>query len=672
MGKINILQPNVFNMLAAGEVVEGPSSVVKELVENALDAGATKVDIKIENGGIGKIQISDNGIGILPEDMKSAFLPHATSKIKNIVDLDELSTLGFRGEALASIASVSEVTMISHSKFSGKTSKIRLSGGNVVFEGIDSRDEGTVISVENLFFNTPARLKFLKKPSSEARDILDVVRMLVLANPTVSFSLEDEDGTLLAHESGSLIDAVCSVYGIKTVEKLIELKPNESGTIRISGFISSVDFTKPNRTYQTIVVNGRAVEDVTVRTAVEKAYGDYLMKRAYPMFVLDVVMPFDEVDANVHPRKTEVRFRDKQKVFGAVYHAVSDCIAESVKRGTVGLISKEDKAAAQFNSEHRLNDGSEPKNESLSDNFHWKESCGGQAPCKNEREAQIRLANKYGSEVISVSSANSENDTDKIETPAPEKPSRTLRGAQIRIDTSAFYHGKTVPNYPARSLKDGPTSVLSNFEPNQTKTSSEEAEQEELRVFDGKIIGQVFATYLLVERDEKFYIIDQHAAHERILYDKIVSRFSSEYSQPLLAPYELSLTGSEEEYLERSMDALNKIGFEFVKKDRKYFVTAVPDCVSDMNFGTLFGDIFDKLLDEGELTLSEILKSKLCQRACKAAIKGGEALSREQIQRVLTNYLDESGNLPSKCPHGRPAVIVLDKKDFEKMFKRIV
>lgn len=305
MGKINVLEPNVFNMISAGEVVERPSSVVKELVENSIDAGATDVSIYVEDGGIRKIQVSDNGIGIEKDDVRKAFLPHATSKLKNIVDLDSLATLGFRGEALASISSVSEVTLSSKSKNQDVASKIALSGGKVTFEGEDSRAQGTVITVENLFFNTPARLKFLKKGASELNYIKDTVRMLILANPAIRITLSDEEGIVISNDGGELIDAIYSVYGAKTADNLVEIVDNSYGNIRVSGYTSKVDFTKSNRTYQTIIVNGRAVEDQTIQTAVEKAYAEYLMKRNYPMFVLDVLMPFDDVDVNVHPSKTE-------------------------------------------------------------------------------------------------------------------------------------------------------------------------------------------------------------------------------------------------------------------------------------------------------------------------------------------------------------------------------
>lgn len=641
-------------MLAAGEVVERPSSVVKELVENSLDAGATQIDIVIEQGGIRKIQVSDNGIGILKEDIRNAFLPHATSKLQNIDDLDSLATLGFRGEALASIASVSEVTLISASKSQGTAAKITLSGGNVTYEGEDSRKEGTIITVENLFFNTPARLKFLKKPSSEARQVLDTVRMLTLANPSAAISLSDENGVLLSSEGGTLADAICAVYGAKTAVKLREICTENAGSINVGGYISACDFTKSNRTYQTIIVNGRVVQDATVQTAAEKAYGDYLMKRAYPMFVLDIIMPFADVDSNVHPAKTEVRFVDKQKVFGAVYHAVLDTIKKSVSDITYGFDVAKDN--------------------------------------KPQQAENFALENGYASsDAADLSAENVQNTyavlpkNNSLQNPHSSNTYAPAAVIQPRIDTQSLYHGKTAPkntsgNMPLISaltensngiLKETPFNFGSFADANDIGGKNGD-QTETVSVFDGRIIGQAFATYLLVERDEKLYIIDQHAAHERILYDKLKEKFDAKYSQPLLIPYRLTLTADEEEYLECILPQLNEMGFEIENTGFSRLVTAVPEPIASVSFQKVIGELFSNMLGDCKITLAGLLKESICQQACKAAIKGGETLSREQIERVIKNYLDENGNLPSKCPHGRPAVVVLEKRDLEKMFKRIV
>lgn len=646
MSKINVLEPNVFNMISAGEVVERPSSVVKELVENSIDAGASEVSIYVEDGGIRKIQVSDNGIGIEKEDMRKAFLPHATSKLKNIVDLDSLSTLGFRGEALASISSVSEVSMSSKSKNANSASKIRLSGGKVTFEGEDSRAEGTIINVENLFFNTPARLKFLKKGASELNYIKDTVRMLILANPSVRITLSDEDGVVLTNEGGALVDAIYSVYGAKTADNLIEIADNTVGSIKVAGFTSKVDFVKSNRTYQTIIVNGRAVEDQTVQTAAEKAYSEFLMKRTYPMFVLDILMPFDDVDVNVHPSKTEVRFRDKHAVFSAVYHAVQNTINASLQNVAFGFdVSK----------------------------------------CEGENDTK---------------QTDFATNVDRI---AEEKPRATF--AQTSIDTSKLFSGKTVPknyfgfefqspnkqdstlneshfNKPldidfANSSNDKKfgIEIASDVETTiieENDAQSESKNDEPYEVFDGKIVGQIFDTYIICERGDLVYLIDQHAAHERILYDRIVENFNVEHKQPLLIPFKLNMTGEECEYFERILPNLEKLGFDIVKNGNIYLIDAVPEPVAQVNFSKFFADLFANMTSENELTLQSLLKDKLCQQACKAAIKGGQSLSRAQIERVIKYYVDENGNLPTKCPHGRPAVVAFSAKDIEKLFKRIV
>ncbi len=665
MGRINILEPNVFNMISAGEVVERPSSVVKELVENSIDAGATQVDVYVEEGGTRRIQVSDNGIGILKEDMRSAFLPHATSKLKNITDLDCLSTLGFRGEALASIASVSEVQLISKSRSQNIASKIVLSGGKVLEESDASRSEGTIINVDNLFFNTPARLKFLKKPSSELHYIQDTVKMLILANPSIRISLSNEDGTLVSSEGGSLIDAIYSVYGAKVADNLLEIQPNENAIIKVCGYTSKVDYTKPNRTYQTIIVNGRAVEDVTIQTAVEKAYAEFLMKRTYPMFVLDIIMPFEDVDANVHPSKTEIRFRDKQSVFSAVFHAINDCINSSIGNITFGFGK-----GANSNGESVETAESQPKikQEFVQSVIDTARLYGVKTTPKN--------AQSYSS--IAFDFNNKQTDSDDKQTDFDSKPKdsdnsrhfdfsepyhkpRTLADSQIgEIFSTDFTHSCSFVN-------DNCTSDFENT------SSNAQNPDDEIRIFDGKIVGQVFDTYLLCERNNLLYLIDQHAAHERILYDEIVNRFCVEHKQSLLIPYKLSLTGEEEEYFERVLPNLEQLGFEIEKTgDSSYLITAVPEPVANVRFDKFFADLFANMLDESSLSLEVLLKDKLCQQACKSAIKGGESLSRMQIERVLQNYVDENGDLPTKCPHGRPAVIAITKQDLEKLFKRIV
>lgn len=647
MGRINLLGPGVFNMISAGEVVERPSSVVKELVENSIDAGATEISVFIEDGGIRRISVSDNGSGILKDDMRAAFLPHATSKLCEIADLDTIATLGFRGEALASIASVSEVTLVSRADGADAARKIRLEAGKVTEESEDSRAKGTSVTVENLFFNTPARLKFLKKASTEQGYVEDAVEKIVLANPSLKITLTSEKGVLLAHDGGNLADAMADVYLHLDMSRFIAVDRVSSSGVRVSGYVSAVDYTAPTRSRQTVIVNGRVVENDTVSAAVDKAYRDYLVKRTFPMYVLDVIVPFDEVDVNVHPAKAEVRFRNKNAVFGAVFRAVDEAIKASFgseKHGFSPVSTGSADAAATY--EQTAIDtaalfGDMPENTS-SDRLGAKEN--------PVRDLPFNLGSLRG---IGVSRAGR----------AAEKriPSYEIDGAHLYGGTPA--DGKDDLYDDAYAL-----SKISEDEDKDFANSS----NTRFRLFDGEVVGQVFDTYLIVERADVVYVIDQHAAHERVLYDKLSASLSSEFSQSLLIPYKLRLSGAEEEYFDKIMPALNDMGFAIEKKPGSYLVYAVPEPVVRMNIEKFVAALFENMLDDGELKLTDLLKDVVCRDACRAAIKGGEHLTRRQIEYVLSNLIDEKGNLPQKCPHGRPAVVALTKRDFEKMFMRVV
>ena len=647
MGRINLLGPGVFNMISAGEVVERPSSVVKELVENSIDAGATEISVFIEDGGIRRISVSDNGSGILKDDMRAAFLPHATSKLCEIADLDTIATLGFRGEALASIASVSEVTLVSRADGADAARKIRLEAGKVTEESEDSRAKGTSVTVENLFFNTPARLKFLKKASTEQGYVEDAVEKIVLANPSLKITLTSEKGVLLAHDGGNLADAMADVYPHLDMSRFIAVDRVSSSGVRVSGYVSAVDYTAPTRSRQTVIVNGRVGENDTVSAAVDKAYRDYLVKRTFPMYVLDVIVPFDEVDVNVHPAKAEVRFRNKNAVFGAVFRAVDEAIKASFgseKHGFSPVSTGLADAAATY--EQTAIDtaalfGDMPENTS-SDRLGAKEN--------PVRDLPFNLGSLRG---IGVSRAGR----------AAEKriPSYEIDGAHLYGGTPA--DGKDDLYDAAYAL-----SKISEDEDKDFANSS----NTRFRLFDGEVVGQVFDTYLIVERADVVYVIDQHAAHERVLYDKLSASLSSEFSQSLLIPYKLRLSGAEEEYFDKIVPALNDMGFAIEKKPGSYLVYAVPEPVVRMNIEKFVAALFENMLDDGELKLTDLLKDVVCRDACRAAIKGGEHLSRRQIEYVLSNLIDEEGNLPQKCPHGRPAVVALTKRDFEKMFMRVV
>ena len=663
MGKINILQPDVFNMISAGEVVERPASVVKELVENSIDAGATVIDISVAGGGIRRISVSDNGGGIAREDMRTAFLPHATSKLKEISDLDTVSTLGFRGEALASIASVSEVTAVSRSKGSAVATEIRLNAGKVVYEGDNSRAEGTVITVENLFFNTPARLKFLKKPSTEQAYIRETVEKIALANPALRLTLSDENGVIMQNEGGSLIDAIAAVYPSLDAGRLVAVDRISSSGVAVRGYVSEVDYTAPTRARQTAIVNGRVVECETVTAAAEKAYKDFLVKRTYPMFVLDILVPFDEVDVNVHPAKTEVRFRNGNAVFGAVFRAVDEAVQSTLGGRQAGF------APAESTAESVPAPSLSPEQIAIdAEAFYAVQDAVGQS--EKTSESPEHAATVSSDDGVSLSGLRKKPlDISSFERLAPygkrprtfaaERPVGSYQVGGVKADSDKNLASSMDSLFVTEAAVRGDEDFANSSSP-------------KFLDFDGVIVGQVFSTYLIVERKDCVYIIDQHAAHERVLYDKLMSSMTAEYSQGLILPYKKRFSGAEEEYLEKLLPSLREMGFDIEKKDGNFYIYAVPAPLVRMDFDKFLGLLFENMLDDGEISIRSLLRETVSREACRAAIKGGETLTRRQIQYVLSNLVDEDGNLPASCPHGRPAVVKLTKKDFEKMFKRIV
>ena len=638
MAKINLLDPSVFNMISAGEVVERPASVVKELVENSIDAGATQIDITIVDGGLKRIQVSDNGIGIEKDDIRNAFLPHATSKLSRIRDLETLSTLGFRGEALPSIASVSEVTLISKTAGQNEASYLYLVGGKVEEERVDSRSNGTTITVENLFYNTPARLKFMKAPSAEQRAIVSTIEKIVFSNPNISITVSDGKKLIFEHQSGDLKEAICSIWGGETFDKMIPVDYEKAG-IKVTGYISNLDFSKATRSWQAYVVNGRAVENRDLTLAVDKAYEGKLVKGNYPFCVIDVLLPFNEVDINVHPRKSEVRFRNKSSVFSAVFYAINKAFDDANPFSNTSFL---------------------PKNENLS---LGEIMAGG----------QYASAEDFGYRATNVQQQTIENTNVEHYHQETKLPCVTMqdliREEQEYIDQvyKAFQERKPIIG---DCSGDDQLAMQYGFVDRELANKMRLANPDGF--FDGKIIGQIFDTYLIVERDGVVFIIDQHAAHERILYDKLTKRLEPKYIQPLLIPHRFKLSAEEAEYFEKVMPTLNKMGFDIDKKFEYYMIYAVPDVIQEMNFDKFLSELFKNMMTDKEITLLDIVKEKVCQMACKSAIKGGDRLNPGQIYATVMSFLDSEGKLPEKCPHGRPAVVRLNKTEVEKMFKRIV
>ena len=626
--KINVLDSSIYNLISAGEVVERPASVVKELVENSIDAGAKNVRIEITAGGKTRIKVTDDGAGIEKDDMSNAFLPHATSKIRDKNDLFSIKTLGFRGEALASIAAVSMVSAFSKTDDDDCAHGIELRGGKAekTFEcpGVT----GTSVTVENLFFATPARLKFLKKDKSEESEITALVAKTALSNPFVAFTYVADGKTLLKTYGKGLKDAVSNVYNREIAMNFIEFE-NTYGDMNIKGFISAPTFFKGNRSYQTTIINGRVIENKTVTAAVEKAYEPFLMRRSYPLFVLDITMPFDSLDVNVHPSKSDVRFADNNKIFSFVYNSVQRVLS-----------SYDDiKSAPQIEYVPDATDfPSETTDEKENASF-----------CENSSSVS-RPAGNRGNIFDGIFSANR----------ASEGGDSFYRMIKNRI--SVTDNVKSTHEYEKRDEGIQQTFLDTNDPSYERSGFSFD--------FQGKIIGQVFSTYILVEKDDYLYVIDQHAAHERILYDKLIGAEGG-YSQPLLIPYIYYANAREKDFIEEIIPSLNGIGFDISEfSDDSFKVSAVPEALTDIDFDEFFACITKDFI-RTDIKDKDLLKEKLMQTACKSAIKGGDALNDMQIDALLKSFA-ASENKPLQCPHGRPTVIKFSKTDFEKWFKRIV
>lgn len=648
MAQIHVLEPRVYNLISAGEVVERPASVVKELVENSIDAGATEITVEITDGGIRSISVTDNGCGVDRENLPLAFLPHATSKLEYAADLDDISTLGFRGEALASIAAVSQVTFRSRTVDDEIGNEIRIDGG-IVSEIVPvGMPLGSKITVDNLFYHTPARAKFLKKPKLEAAAVTQTVLQLILSNPTVRFGYLS-DGKTVFRTNGTLDDAVCAVFERSVANALIPIDHTHNG-IRVYGYIGHPSVAKHNKSHQITIVNGRSIQSDSVRAAVMQAYGHRLMTRMHPVYVLNLIVPFDRVDVNVHPTKSEVRFSDPNAIFSAVYHAVLQGIAQFdgyLDPNTASATVTQEKKSAQTEDVAQ-----EPIKDIVAPKQYDKQPL---EPQGISDKLSSMLQQSQSERVQSTISSHPTPSATEQFTRAPRVNSWT-RPSVTAADSAGRIHARTEAT-PVRS--------------NTQQTDLFETIEKQLERVPFRIVGQVFDTYLILETDTKVYLLDQHACHERVLYDELVAQFNRKQvvSQPLLLPYTLNCSPAQYEYLDSLREVLTSLGFEIEPfGELEYKVNCVPALLDRMNLKTFF----DRLLADSR-TLSgknaELITDQLAQHACKSAIKAGDKLSEEQIAHLLENM---QNGIPLQCPHGRPAVLAFTRQDFDKMFKRIV
>lgn len=639
MSKIQVLDQVTIDKIAAGEVVERPASVVKELVENAIDAKAAAVTVEVKEGGISFMRIADNGCGIDREDVPGAFLRHSTSKIRNAEDLEHISSLGFRGEALSSIAAVSQVELITKTPEDSFGTRYMISGGKE--EGLEDigAPDGTTFLVRQLFYNVPARRKFLKTAMTEAGHVSDLMTRMALSHPHISFQfINNGQSKLHTSGNGNLRDVIYHIYGREIAANLINVTYEKNG-IRITGYIGAPLISRGNRNFETYFINGRYVKSSIIYKAIEDAYKDFTMQHKYPFTVLHIEVVGEDVDVNVHPTKMEVRFHNQQMVYNSIYEAVDQVLHEKelIPEVTIDVPKAVPKA--------------QPKEVA-----HPKEVI----------QPEVNKSAK-----VQPEKASGERDLDYF---MEQMKKRVMSYHQQ--NSSAEVKGKSEifkPQVQVDRVKEAAASYRAKQSPEQMTLFDGKLLDKEKRA-NYKIIGQVFDTYWLVEFDNSLYIIDQHAAHERVLYEKTLREMKTREftSQMISPPVILNLTMQEAQLLRTYMDQFTRIGFEFEEFGQdSYAVRSVPANLFSIAKKELLMEMIDSLSEEvHRRQSSELLDEKIASMSCKAAVKGNMRLSAQEVDALIGELLKLDN--PYHCPHGRPTIISMSKRELEKKFKRIV
>ena len=713
MAVIHVLDKHTAELIAAGEVVERPASVVKELLENSIDAGATQVTVSIESGGVKLIEISDNGTGIEAEYISTAFIRHATSKIETPDDLTNIHTLGFRGEALASIASVARVELTTRTEVDEFATVYRIEGGEEVSREPGARAVGTTIRVKDLFYNTPARMKFLKKDSSEGTFVSDTVTHVALSHPEVSVKFIRE-GKLqyVTPGDGQLRGAAYAVLGREFSRDLIELK-NQEGVYRITGLITPPKSCRASRSMQHFYINGRYVRNRTMMAGMEMAFKGTMMQGKFPGGILLLEMPADLVDVNVHPAKIEARFARENDVFDVVYHAVKLALAQP---GTGERLFTFEADKEEEKTENSKKDADIIKNDVKNNNFtglsaiirgqadprvlpqqHWEPAKPAAAPQQPAPSAAMQIPTAPSVPRWKGSAQNEDMldpfvtlHSPKLETTKAPEPFRAA-ASETQLDVEPEF-GETKLHSPQDHMaawnpaqeapKEEPESApCAETEPDAPEAAEQKtvlAEPEQMN-FDPtadqpeplRYVGEVFRTYILAERGDELCLIDKHAAHERQLYEKLAANYGNVPSQMLLEPAAIDLAAEEKQALLDNIPLLENAGLEIADFGGNTVVLrAVPADVEPQNAESLLVEIANKLLKGGHDALNEHTEWVLHSISCRAAIKAGDKSSPQELLALAEKIL--SGEVPPFCPHGRPCVLKLTRKELEKQFGRIV
>lgn len=713
--KINVLPPGVYNKIAAGEVVDRPYSVVKELVENAIDAGATQITVEIEKGGKKCIRVTDNGSGMDKEDLPLAYSSHATSKLYTAEDLFSIHTLGFRGEAIASVAAVSRMEIVSCVQ-GGEAYSLSCEGGVLGSVVPAAGAKGTVVTVNDLFYNVPARLKFLKSDTQEEADIGSVMARFLLSRPEISFEYIADGKRKYQSFGDGLSAALVAVYGADALANCIEIRAEKHG-IRLHGFLGNRNYFKANRTYQSLFVNGRFVVNQTVGAAVTNAYASYLMKRQYPFYVLFLDVPPEVVDVNVHPNKADVRFADNQIIYGCVYSVVS-AVLDGNSRALEYIVSMSEQKKAPVQDSFLAGQAGQAELPKTSqDGFGEQKQTDAQQQkigvgagisadtnipvgAKELAAAKISSGAEMHSEQKNPVGINNSLDAgisplngQSAEIPGSKTAEMTYEQAKKELAFDVTIPKGQEPHFlddePVRmevrqpvsatvissnANKSQPAAEEDAFAQNQRYLWEQAARMRQERVDPDTLEykGELFRTYLIYQSGDCAYFIDQHAAHERILFDRLRQAWENRTvsSQPMLIPFVLSLNGQEFAFLEKNFPVLRDLGFEVEEfGDQSVRVLAIPTDLMGIDLAAFFRDVLSSMESLRAIRLSDLLKDKLATAACKAAVKGGEKLDDMEVRALIAQMDGDTG---MKCPHGRPAVVKMKKSEFEKLFKRIV
>ena len=669
MPEIHVLDQSTINQIAAGEVIERPASVVKELLENAIDAKASAVTVEIKEGGIGFIRITDNGCGIDKNDVKVAFLRHSTSKIKTAEDLLTVSSLGFRGEALSSIAAVGQVELITKTKSS-------LTGVRYIIEGGQEKElseigvpDGTTFIVRNLFFNTPARRKFLKSPMTEGGYISDIVERIALSHPEVSIRfIVNGQNKLHTSGNGNIKDVIYNVFGRDIASNILEIK-NENEFMKVKGFIGKPVISRGNRNYENYFINGRYIRSGLISKAIEEAYKPFMMQHKYPFTALHIEIDSELLDVNVHPTKMELRFRNQEQLYPYVLKLIGDTISgrELIPESVCDDEKTQNERVKAEVKEQRKLVAYKPLPEPFEIGRQKKMA-------ETERQTERHISKPFEIPVKTNSTVIRENGSpagiyNKPSEIIPEKP----MNPEIKKDTEE--------DIKADINED----IKAEINPVTKDEPEVETKPEQMTLFDDKLlsktarekhilVGQVFDTYWIVQYGDKMFIIDQHAAHEKVLYERTLARYRERkaVSQAVNPPIILTLNMGEEALLNKYMDIFTGFGYEIEHfGGKEYAVRAVPYDLYSISKEELLMEILDNLSDEtaGRIT-PELITEKIASMSCKAAVKGNNRLSEAEANELIDELLTLEN--PYNCPHGRPTIISMSKYELEKKFKRVL